>query len=117
MVQQEATLILPAFREKTMQAKELAVHHFMKFVGLTQHATSYSMQKNFLEAEADAKNFIAMMKVKLEGRNPDDVLNMNQTPTPHSFHASKMLDKNDKKTVNALLPQPTQSMSPSLQVE
>ena len=62
-------------------------------------------------------DFIVMMKVMLQGRNPDDVLNADQTLIPFSDRASKMLDKNDKKTVNALLPQPTQSMSPSLQVE
>jgi hypothetical protein len=64
----------------------------MKAVGLTHHATSYTMHTHFLEVEADAKNFIAMMKVKLHGRNPDDVLNMDQTPISYSYHASKIHD-------------------------
>jgi hypothetical protein len=51
-----------------------------------------------MEMDADAKKCIAMMKVKLQGRNPDDILNMNQTEIPYFSHASKMLDKKGKKT-------------------
>jgi hypothetical protein len=38
-----------------------------------------------MESEADAKDFIAVMKSKLEGRNLNDVLNMDQTPIPFSY--------------------------------
>jgi hypothetical protein len=35
---------------------------------------------HFTETEGAAKDFIAMMKVKVEGQNPDDILNMDQMP-------------------------------------
>ena len=44
-----------------------------------------------MESEANAKYFIALMKLKLEGRNLDNVLNMDQTPIPFSYHSNKML--------------------------
>jgi hypothetical protein len=37
-------------------------------------------QKHFMETGADAKDFMAMVNENLDGRNPDDVLNMDQTP-------------------------------------
>jgi hypothetical protein len=56
-------------------------------MGLTQRA-----QKHLMEIYADATDFIAMMKAKMQGRNLDDVLNMDQTPIPYSYHANKMID-------------------------
>jgi hypothetical protein len=40
-----------------------------------------------------------MMKLKLQGRNLDDVLNMDQTPIPYSYHANKTLNVKGAKTV------------------
>jgi hypothetical protein len=37
-----------------------------------------------METKADIKDFIAMMKVEMQGRNIDDVLNMDQMPIPYS---------------------------------
>jgi hypothetical protein len=56
----------------------------MQSLGLTQRATTYMAQKHFMETAADAKDFIIMVKQKLEGRSHDDILNMDQTPI--SFH-------------------------------
>jgi hypothetical protein len=39
------------------------------------------------------------MKVKLEGRNLDDILNVEQTPIMLLYHSNKMLDLNGSKTV------------------
>ena len=50
------------------------------------------VQKHFNETAGDAKDFIYMMRQKLVGRNLDNVLNMDQTPIPFSYHSSKMLD-------------------------
>ena len=101
MVGREASRLLPAFRDKTTRAKELAVHRFTKSVGLTQRAATHTAQKHYTETEDDAKDFIAMMKTKVQGRNQDDILNMDQTPIPYSYHASKTLDVKGKKTIHA----------------
>ena len=42
-----------------------------------------------------------MMKAKMGGRNLDDILNMDQTPIPYSYHASKTLELKGAKTVQA----------------
>jgi hypothetical protein len=42
-----------------------------------------------------------MMRQKLVGCNLDDILNMDQTPIPFSYHSSKMLDIKGKKTIHA----------------
>jgi hypothetical protein len=101
MVGQEAARLLLAFKDKTTRAKELVVHRFTKSVGLTQRSATHTAQKHYTETEAAAKDFIAMAKVKLQGRNLDDVLNMDQTPIPYSYHSNKTLDTKGKKTIHA----------------
>jgi hypothetical protein len=38
------------------------------------------------------KDFIAMMRVKVQGWDPNDILNMDQMPIPYSYHLNKMLE-------------------------
>jgi hypothetical protein len=89
IVLREAACILHAFKEKSTRAKELAVHRFTRSVGLTQHQATHTAQKHFSETEADTQDFIAMMKEKVAGRNPNDILVMDQTPIPFSYHSNK----------------------------
>ena len=42
-----------------------------------------------------------MVRLKLVGRNLDDVLNMDQTPIPFSYHSGKTLDVKGMKTIHA----------------
>jgi hypothetical protein len=84
MVMQEATCLLPDFKDKTRRAQELAVHRFTQSIGLAYSCATHTAQKHFMETEADAKDFIAVMKSKLEGRNLDNILNMDQTLIPLS---------------------------------
>ena len=99
MVGREAARILPVFRHKTERAKAVAIHRFTKSMGLTQRAATHTAQKHHTQTEDAAKDFIAMMKLKLQGRNLDDVLNMDQTPIPYSYHANKTLNVKGAKTV------------------
>jgi hypothetical protein len=52
-----------------------------------------------MESKANAKDFIAAMKSKLEGRNLDDVLNMDQTPIPFLYHSNMTLKVKGARTV------------------
>ena len=70
-------------------------------MGLTQRAAMHTAQKRFKEIYADAKDFIAMMKAKMQGGNLDGVLNMDQTLVPYSYHANKMLDMKGARTIQA----------------
>ena len=97
----EAGRLLPGFKEKTRQAQELAVHRFTRSIGLTYHCATHTAQKHFMDTEAYAKDFIAVMKSKLEGRNLDDVLNMDQTPIPFSFHSNTTLEVKGARTVHS----------------
>ena len=72
-------------------------------MGLTQRASTHTAQKHFTETEAAAKDFIAMMQVKMQEKNLDH-LNMDQTPIPYSYHASKTLEFKGAKTVQARSP-------------
>jgi len=99
MVEQDAARILPFFKHKTVRAKAVAVHRFTRSMGLMQHAGTHTAQKHHTQTEDAAKDFIAMMKVKLQGRNLDDVMNMDQTPIPYSYHVSKTLNPKSNTTV------------------
>jgi hypothetical protein len=54
-----------------------------------------------METKADAKDFIAVMKSKLEGRNLNDILNMNQMPIPFSYHSNMTLEVKGARTVHS----------------
>jgi len=51
----------------------------------------HTAQKHFAVTQDDAKDFIAMMRMKLQGRDPNDILNMDQMNIPYSYHSNKML--------------------------
>ncbi len=101
MVMREAGRLLPAFKAKTRRAQELAIHRFTQSVGLAYRCATHTAQKHFMDTEAYSKDFIAVMKSKLQGRNLDDVLNMDQTPIPFSFHSNTTLEVIGARTVHA----------------
>ena len=80
MVMQEAACLLPAFKNKSVQAKAVAIHQFTQSMGLTQYASTHTAHKHFTKTETAVKDFITMMQVKMQGRNLDDIMNMDQTP-------------------------------------
>jgi hypothetical protein len=92
MVEREAARILPVFKHKTVRAKAVEMHRFTRSVRLTQHAATHTAQKHFTVTENDVKDFIAMMRMKIQGRDPNDILNMDQMPIPYSYHSNKMLE-------------------------
>jgi hypothetical protein len=50
------------------------------------------VQKHLAVTEDDTKDFIAMMRMNLQGWDPNDILNMDQMPIPYSYHSNKMLE-------------------------
>jgi hypothetical protein len=68
-------------------------------MGLTQRAATHTAQKHHAQTEDATIDFIAMMKVKLQERNLDDVLNMDQMPIPYLYPATKMLNLKGAKAV------------------
>lgn len=101
MVGREAACLLPAFKDGIIHAKVLVGHSFTQSVGLTQCTATQVMQNHFLETEAAAKDFIAMIKVKMEGQSLENILNMDQMPTLFLYHSKKMLDVKGAKMIHA----------------
>jgi hypothetical protein len=95
MVGREVARILPVFKHKTVRAKAVSVHCFTWSMGLSQRAATHTVQKHHAHTEDDVKDFIAMMKVKLQERNLDDILNTDQTPILYSYDASKTYKHQD----------------------
>ncbi len=100
MIRQEASRILPNFREKTIVAKDAAVLRFVKRAGLSLRTATHTAQKHFLETEEESKHFIAFIKAKIADKDPCDVLNMDQTPIPFSFHSNKTLENKGARTIH-----------------
>lgn len=99
MVIREASRLLPSFGVKSFHAKEQIVHRLTKQLGLTRRVATHTAQKHFKETEKEAKDFIAMVKARLHGRNREDIINMDQTPIQYSFHSRTTLDIIGKKTI------------------
>lgn len=100
MIRQEASRLLPTFRGKSMEAKKRVVTRFTKTMGLTHRAATHTAQKNSDETQEESRHFIQMMKEKLVYYDPCDVINMDQSPIPYSFHASRTLEMKGTKTVH-----------------
>ena len=100
MIHQEASRLMPAFRNKTILAKDAAVLRFTKRLGLSIRAATHTAQKHFLETEVESQDFIAFIKAKIVGKDPCDVINMDQNSIPFSFHSNKTLEIKGARTVH-----------------
>jgi hypothetical protein len=100
MLLREASQLLPAFKDKSQRLKELVIQQFTRSAGLTQVSAMHTTKKHFLETEANAKDFMVMMRDKIDGRNPDDIINMDRTLVIFSYHSNKMLAIKRTKTIH-----------------
>jgi hypothetical protein len=83
---------MPTFRNKTILAKDAVVLRFTKRLGLSIRAATHTAQKHFLEMKVESQDFIAFSKAKIAGKDPCNVINMDQTPIPFLFHSNKTLE-------------------------
>jgi hypothetical protein len=74
------------FKDKTTKAKITCIQRFVKWVGLSNRVSTHVAQKNHRETEEESSHFLVLMRQKVSAMNPDDVLNMDQTPIPFTFH-------------------------------
>lgn len=80
-----------------MEVQKTAISHFVKSLGLFHCSAIHTAQKNFQETTDESTNFIVLMKEKVACINTRDVLNMDQTPIPFSYHSTRMLEKKGSK--------------------
>jgi hypothetical protein len=82
IVRKEALHLSEIFKDKTTTAKISCIRRFVKQVGLSNQALAHVAQKNHQETEEESSHFLVLMRQKLSAMNPDDVINMDQTPIP-----------------------------------
>ncbi len=99
-VRNHASRMSPAFNEKSMKAKKASVTRFVKKMGYTHRIGTHVAQKNHKDTEDDALHFMAMMREKVAEMDPDDIINMDQTPIPYSYHTSRTLALKGTKTIH-----------------
>jgi hypothetical protein len=99
-VKVEDSKLSSAFHAKSVVAKKKIVERFVKRVGLTHRVGTHVAQKNHEETAQESKDFIAHMGAITARLNPADVLNMDQTPIPYSYHARTTLATKGSKTVH-----------------
>jgi len=100
MIRQEACHLLPNFRGKSIIPKNLSVLRFIKSIGLSNRAATHTAQKHFKKTEQESKHFIEFMKAKLAGKDPCDIINMDQSPILYSFHSNKTLESKGARTIH-----------------
>jgi hypothetical protein len=61
---------------------------------------THTTQKCFKETEEESKHFIEVMRMKLAGRDPCDIINMDQTPILYSFHLNKTLENEGTRSIH-----------------
>ena len=88
MIRQEACCLLPNFRGKSIVAKNLAILRFTTSIWLSNCAATHTAQKHFQETKQESKHFIKFLKGNLVGKDPCDIINMDQTPILYSFHSN-----------------------------
>ncbi len=96
----QASVLSSDFKDKSTSSKKSMVYRFVKKLGLTQRIATHVAQKSHQETEAEAKNFVAVMRDKVSYLDPDHIINMDQTPIPFSFHSSRTLEKIGTRTIH-----------------
>ena len=99
-LRKEAARVSDEFKTKSTQAKISSVYRFIKKVGLSNRVSTHVAQKDHRETEEESTHFLTLMRQKVSGMDPEDVLNMDQTPIPYSFPSSRTLEKKGAKTIN-----------------
>ena len=92
--------MLPAFRDKPLNARKKAVLRFTKRVGLSYRVATHTAQKNFQETKEESRHFIEFIKDKVSMKDPADIINMDQTPIPFLFHAGRTLERKGSRTIH-----------------
>jgi hypothetical protein len=83
-LRKEAARVSDKFKGKSTQAKISNVYHFIKKVGLSNHVSTHVAQKDHRETEEEYSHFLTLMRQKVAGMGPEDILNMDQTQIPYS---------------------------------
>ena len=92
--------LAPFGQKQTTQGKEENHHLFHSKDGTNPSCCNPHHAENFYETEEEFNHFIPIMKCKIAGHDPCDIINMDQSTIPYSYHSSKTLEMKGTKTIN-----------------
>jgi len=92
----------PEFREKTVEARKMAISRFLKKHNLTHRVATHKAQRlpGEVREEALAHLEVQIPRVNDACRHHDYVLNMDQTPVYHSMEDTVTIDVVGRRTIN-----------------
>ena len=67
-------------------------------MGLSHHSAIHTAQKHYKETQEDSADFIKFVRTKIAGKDPCDIINMDQTPIPYLFHLNKTLENTGERS-------------------
>jgi hypothetical protein len=82
------------------RAKMSIVNLFINQAGLSQLVLTHVAKKGHTETAEESFHFISLMRQKIAGMNPDDIIDMDQTPIPYSYHSNWTLEAKGTKTIH-----------------
>jgi len=69
-------------------------------MGLSHCAATHTAQKYFKETQEESTHFIKVMRIKTVGKDPCDIINMDQTLILYLFHSNKTLENKGVRSVH-----------------
>ena len=102
ILMQKACSLKPELQLKSESAAKMSISRFMKKNRFTHRMATHKAQRHPSEVEADALQFLDVMRPILleQNRDLDYVINMDQTPVYHVMDFKTTIDKVCVRTVN-----------------
>ena len=95
-----------SFRDKSLGTRSQVIWQFLHWVRHLHYFATHIAQKCQMETEAASLHFIDYMRRKVAKMNPDNVINMEQTPILDSYNNKGTLSKKDYVQFTGVCPFP-----------
>ena len=98
----KAAAMIPEILNKTEGAAKICLSRFLAKNKLTHRVATHMAQRDPREVEAEALEFLEYIRPRLEdgSRDPDYIVNMDQTPVYHAMNVRTTVEHVGTKTVN-----------------
>ena len=92
--------LAPEFQGQGHCCEELNCLTLHQEYWLSNHAATHTAQKHIQEMEQESKHFIKFKNSKLVGKDPCDIINMDQTTILFSYHSNRTWNKKGMQTIH-----------------
>ena len=96
-LRKEAARLSQVFKDNSIKAKISSVTRFVKKTGLSHRVSTHVAQKDHKETEEESAHFMNLMRQKVLGMDPDDIINMDQTQYPTPFSPIALLIRRNQR--------------------